>query len=736
VLPRVWGITVAAGLTAWAAQAPPGEPCHQLRYHGKKAEARACYQKLTQGRDPGVRAEGFYGLRDYRGAHEQFRLATDLHPKDPDIRVRWGRLLIEPFNRNRKEGAELFQEALELDKNHAGAHLGLALIASEGFENKAAELAQKALDADPKLVEARELLATLALEDGNPAKAVEEADKALKISADAAGALATRAAVELLADRPAEEWLKRMYGVNPYYGAGHALIAHHLVINRRYEDGITHYRKAIELDPEDWATRSELGINLMRVGSDQEAREQLKMAFDNGCRNSATVNSLTLLDSYKNFVTFRTDSTIVKLHKKEAELLRLYFEEELRRAIKVYEGKYKIKLPREVRLEVYPDHEDFAVRTMGMPGLGALGVTFGDVVAMDSPSGRKPGTFHWASTLWHELSHVFVLIATKHRVPRWFTEGVAVHEETAIYPDWGDRLSPEILMAIKNKKLLPIADLDRGFVRPSYPNQVIVSYFQAGRICDFIQERWGWDAILAMMHGFAARKTTPRVVEEVLKLKPEAFDTEFMAWLDKSVNPIVSNFDAWRKSIKALAELAKAGKQDEVIRDGPAVIKLYPDYVEAANAYEFIAEAYLAKERKKEAIAVLDQYLKNGGRNPDTLKKLAGLQEETGDRKAAAATLEKVNYIYPVNDEDLHRRLGDLWLTQSNYTGAIREFSAVLAGGSADHASAHYNIARAYVAAKQSGKAEDHLLQALESAPGFRPAQKLLLEIENQKEKR
>lgn len=742
MLPRVWGITLAAGLTACAAQAPPGawqeraRPCHELAYRGKQAEARGCYQKLTLDRDAGVRAEGFYGLRDYRSANEQFRQAADVHAKDPDIRVRWGRLLIEPFNRNRKDGAELFQEALELDKKHAGAHLGLALIASEGFESKAVELAQKALEADPKLVEAQELLATLALEDGNPDKAVEEAEKALKISGEATGAMAIRAAVEILADRPAEEWLQRMYGVNPRYGAGHALIAHHMVINRRYEDGIAHYRKAIELDPEDWATRSELGINLMRVGLEKEAREQLKMAFDNGCRNSATVNSLTLLDSYKNFVTFKTDNTIVKLHKKEAQLLRLYFEEELKRAIKVYEGKYKIKLPREVQLEVYPDHEDFAVRTMGMPGLGALGVTFGDVVAMDSPSGRKPGTFHWASTLWHELSHVFVLIATKHRVPRWFTEGVAVHEETAIYPDWGDRLSPEILMAIKQKKLLPIADLDRGFVRPSYPNQVIVSYFQAGRICDFIKERWGWDTILAMMHGFAARKTTPQVVEEVLKLKPEAFDKEFMAWLDKSVNPVVSNFDEWRKRIKALAELAKAGKQDEVIRDGEAVIKLYPDYVEAANAYEFIAEAHVAKGQKKEAAAVLDRYLKNGGRNPETLKRLAKLQEEMGDKKAAAVTLQRVNYIYPVNDEELHRRLGDLWLAQQNYAGAIREFSAVLAGGTTDPAAAHFNIARAYVAAKQNGKAEDHLLQALESAPGFRPAQKLLLEIEDQKEKR
>ena len=49
---------------------------------------------------------------------------------------------------------------------------------------------------------------------------------------------------------------------------------------------------------------------------------------------------------------------------------------------------------------------------MGMPGLGALGVTFGQVVAMDSPSARKPGDFNWGATLWHEMSHVFILTAT------------------------------------------------------------------------------------------------------------------------------------------------------------------------------------------------------------------------------------------------------------------------------------------------------------------------------------
>ncbi len=152
------------------------------------------------------------------------------------------------------------------------------------------------------------------------------------------------------------------------------------------------------------------------------------------------MNSLRLLDTLKDYETFKSGTTEVMLHKKEAALLRPYIEPELQRAIATYERKYKMKLPGPVRLEVYPNHEDFVVRTLGLPGQGGLlGVTFGMVVAMDSPSARPPGEFNWASTMWHELSHVYVLTATKHLVPRWFTEGLAVHEESAASPDWGDR---------------------------------------------------------------------------------------------------------------------------------------------------------------------------------------------------------------------------------------------------------------------------------------------------------
>ncbi|MGH9658746.1 MAG: tetratricopeptide repeat protein [Bryobacteraceae bacterium] len=672
------------------------------------------------------RAEQLWRAKNYVSANDAFRALCEKNPKNADYRVRWGRLLLERFNK--ADAAELFREALEVQKDHAGALYGLALVMAEDFDSKAVELAEKALAADPKMYPARELLARLALEDNQFKKAAEEADKALALSPDALDAMAIHAVIDWLSGKTETPWIGRVLEKNPKYGEAYATAGHFFVLNRRYEEGIAFYRKAIEIAPELWPARSQLGVNLMRLGEEVEARKHLELCYENSHRDPATVNTLRLMDSYKNFVTFKTDTTILRLHKKEAALLRPYFESELERAMRTFEKKYKVKLTRPVQLEVYPDHEDFAVRTMGMPGLGALGVTFGYVVAMDSPSGRPPGKFHWATTLWHELSHVFVLSATRHRVPRWFTEGMAVHEETAVSTDWGDRLDPQVISALKKKLLLPVADLDRGFVRPTYPSQVIVSYFQAGRICDYIAKHWSYQRLLDMMHSYAGGASTPEAIEKHLGMKPEEFDKKFLAELEAETKKVVDGFDEWSKRRRAVAEAAKAKKHDEVIKEGLAIRDIYPDFVETGSVYEFLANAYLETNNKPRAIEELATYSKTGGRDPGLLKKLATLLEEAGRKKEAAATLERINYVYPV-DEELHRRLAGLWLEAGNREGAIREAGAVVAMNPIDAAGAHYNLARAYRAAGRVAEARDAVVSSLEAAPGYRPAQKLLLEL-------
>ncbi len=144
------------------------------------------------------------------------------------------------------------------------------------------------------------------------------------------------------------------------------------------------------------------------------------------------------------------------------------------------------------------------------------------------------------STMRHELSHVYSLEMTDFRVPRWFSEGLAVYEESAASPDWGDPLDPSDIDAIKEKKLLPIAELDRGFMHPTYGNQVIVSYFQGGKICTFIAEKWGYEKLIAMLHDFGNKMTTPEVIEKELQMKPEEFDKQFLAWLEPQTEKTVN----------------------------------------------------------------------------------------------------------------------------------------------------------------------------------------------------
>jgi tetratricopeptide (TPR) repeat protein len=661
-------------------------------------------------------------------ANDIFKALCDHErPQDAGCKVRWGRMYLEYGHSD--EAFKLFEEALSLDGNNPGAVLGEALLGADEFAGNAPALARRALDLDPRLIEAQELLALLALEDNDNARATEEAQKALAMDSNSIGAKAVLASMDLLAGKPESPF-------DPHTAQGYETIGHFFMLNRRYEESIGFYRKAVELDPRLLSARSELGIGLMRLGRNGEAFRQLELSWENHFQSKATANSLRLLESFdKKFVTFATPRTILRFDKKEGDFLRPYFQSEMERVISVYEKKYRMKLDHAVQVEAYPDHEDFAVRTLGMPGFGALGVTFGYTIAMDSPSGRPPGQYHWASTLWHEMSHVFTLAMTDSRVPRWFTEGIAVYEETAVNPEWGDRLGPDELAAIRERQLLPVASLDRGFIHPSRPQQIPVSYFQAGRICGYITKKWGWDAILAMLHDYAQGADTPTVFSRELKLEPADFDRQFLAEIEAETKPILDHLDEWKKSARELADMAsKAEKSkdqpaiEKALQLGRSIENWYPEYVEDGSVYESLAALYLARGDRNAAIGELWRYVRAGGRSPARIELLAANLVDAGRQTEAAAALDRLNYIYPMDPEQ-HQKLGGLWLDQGNAAGAIREYRAVLARNPIDPAQAHYNLARAYRSNRQEDLARDEVLAALEIAPGFRPAQKLLLEL-------
>jgi cellulose synthase operon protein C len=328
--PKKQGTVLTPSQASSSGPAATVAQCEALRHHGNP-DQRNCYQRLVLSPDPALQAEGWWGLGDLKAANEAFLVALKTRAKDPEVWTRRGRLFLD--HAEPAGAADWFGKALEIKEDYAPAILGLALVAADGFEGKASELAHRALTLDPKLVEAQELIARVALEDNNPEKAEAEAKKAVEMSPEALNAMAILATVDWLNDKPNSPWMDRALKINPTYGEGYETAAHFFVINRRYDEGIKAYRKALELKPDLWSARSELGINLMRFGEVEEARKDLEECFNAGYKNAGTVNSLRLLDTFKNYDTFKTPTTVLILNKKESALLRPYFQSELDRDV-------------------------------------------------------------------------------------------------------------------------------------------------------------------------------------------------------------------------------------------------------------------------------------------------------------------------------------------------------------------------------------------------------------------
>ena len=713
-------------------------PCDELHDRGNAIDAATCYRGLLRLDDLAAQAEAYWMLGDLKAANESFREAVKLEPEDPDLRVRWGHLYIQ--SHQQAEAGALFQEALELDEDHVSAQLGMATVLASRFEGKAVELAQEALKQRPEQAEGHLLLGRMALEEGDLAaarKSLETGlDQALELGLAPLGAYALLASLEMLEGERDNQWVDKALAYNPRYGEIYAEQAHFYVITRRYREATERLRKAIEVAPSLWRAHAELGVNLMREGLDDEGRRHLEIAYGGDPYSAKTVNTLRLLDTYDQFETFEDADpgadgvvrAVFRLDKDESELLLPYVRELTNRAVAEFTRKYDFELKSPVRVEFYPNHDDFAVRTMAMPGIGLLGVTFGYVVAMDSPSGREPGGFHWGTTLWHELAHVFTLESTDHLVPRWYSEGISMYEEWMADVRWGESVGPEYIEAVRKSELLPIVELDRGFIRPKHAGQVAISYMQAGFVCKYIAERWGEGKLVELLRGFGAKVPTDANIAAVLGTSPEDFDEQFDDYMRDALGPALDGLPRWRSNLKTALERARDGEWAEVIEPAEAAKAAYPQHVGSGSAYMLLANAHDKAGNREAAVGELQEYERRGGRQPETLKKLAGWLEEAERSAEAVYTYEGLIYNWP-QDEELHARLGELHLEAGKTDLARREFEVVLALDPLDRATAEYNLARAYVKIGDLASARLHVLQALERAPTFGPALQLLLQV-------
>ena len=670
---------------------------------------------------------------------------------------RIGDLFLDKYNA--PDARVSYESVLKRAPNDADALLGLAQV--EEFEGKSTVTAtlRKALTANPRLVGALAMQARLQLESEMWDSATVSARRALSVDSTSMRAWSVLGAVAWLRGDSAtfRSALASATAIQPRPSDFYAELAEAAVRQRRYEEAVRLAERAVSYDSLSVRALGVLGTNELRTGRMAAGKATLDRAFALDAFNVWHKNTLDLLDKLKDFRTIRQGRFELVAPAEEADLLALYALPLLERAFDSLQVRYQFTPPTPVRLEFYGYHADFSVRSVGLTGLGALGVSFGSLLAMDTPSARDKGSFNWGSTAWHELTHAFTLGASAHRVPRWLSEGMSVLEEGRAQRGWGGDASVQFIAALNAGLLHPISNLSEGFVRPRFPDEIGFSYYQASLFCEMVESQKGAKALPAMLAAYRDGLGTAEVFQKVLGQSTAQVDLEFARWMRARFAVPLRSITAER-TVSGTSQIAvQGGSRPEIVgmvtpkgefveamksameameqrqKDSTRVRleraqALFPEYAGDDSPAWMLAQ--LAHDRGDTATALAQVSIVTGRNEtawePNLLE--ADLRERRRDAAGAMTALSRMLWISPY-DNSVHERLATLATARGDHALALRERRAIVANRPADVMNARYELARALAATGDVTAARRELLQVLEQAPSFEKAQALLLEL-------
>lgn len=686
-------------------------------------------------------------LNRVRDANDLFNDATRIDKTYWQTFIPWGKLFLLKYNI--PDASDVFEDALKINADAADAHLGLARCWMTSDFEKSKHAAETALEKNPNLIEAQDLLAELDIAAGDFKSALAKLEKQLQVNPNALTTRSLRAVCFyfLKDDQNFRNEETKIFSVNPAYGELYFQIAEHLSRRYLFKESVEYYRQGLALASENWNARAGLGTSLSRIGDEAAAKAELEKAFASDPYNKYVGNLLTLFDEYPKYKIHRSANFTVRIHEDDDAVLSNYAIELAQESHRAIDAKYPVRNAPPFVLEIFPEHDDFAVRCFGLPGAQAfLGICFGNVVAMDSPRARPKGDFIWGETLWHELVHVSHLRLTENRIPRWLAEGIAVYETSTAKPHWQMNLDLPLIQAYMNDRLLPLKDLDAGFNRPTNPGQVSLSYFQASLVVEFLVKTYGQSRLLATFPQFKSGMETEQVFKTVYGKDLNILNDEFHSFLKERYrfNTVDFEFAHPETDQQALATKLKEKPNNPFLnyqlgayyKEGGDFAKaipllqkardLFPNYVIQENPYQALAEIYLKTGQKPLAIKELADLTSRNGKELQSLQMLADLCIEAKNYAGAIEALKKVLYITPF-ESGVHQKLATVYLAQKKYDGAIRELQTLLLTGPPDRAGAHCDLADAYLQSGKKPEAKQSALQALEIAPNYERAQQILL---------
>ncbi len=536
------------------------------------------------------------------------------------------------------------------------------------------------------------------------------------------------------------------------------LIGKKLSQKYRFTEGAAHQQQALAFEDNFLPARIQLAQDFLRLGKEDEGWKLGEAAAKADAYDVHVFNLLQLRDALAKYKTLENDSFIVRMEAKEAAIYGAAVLDLLKRAKEKLCTKYGLELKDRITVEIFPEPNDFAVRTFGMPGVaGYLGVCFGKVITANSPASQKDHPSNWQAVLWHEFCHVVTLEKTHNRMPRWLSEGISVYEERQAHPTWGQRMNAMNRTRILSGRLMAIRELSGAFLRPESSAELNFAYFQSSLVVEFFIEQYGIDALKKVLDDLATGLPIDAALER--HLAPlDQLEEEFRTHATQMARELAPNLDWEKYDLSAVRDDDDPDRLVRWVADHPTslqgltvlaiqliekrefaeakkpltkLIELYPEQTGDDCPYELLAAIHRELKEVAAEQRVLEQYATRADSAVPSLLRLVELQSTPVDWPAARETVRQLLAINPLLPQ-VQRAHATVSEQLKDTSETLTALEALLLMEPDDPAELHFRLAK-LLHQQADPRAKSHVLQALEAAPRYRDAQKLLLKIVREK---
>ncbi|WP_419193999.1 tetratricopeptide repeat protein [Novipirellula herctigrandis] len=633
-----------------------------------------------------------------------------------------------------------------------------AYLMAKAFESSDAGIAnssiQRALEINPNHVPSLLFLADAAIDREFYDEAEKKIASVLEINPNHPQAWAFRAVLahlngEFEKEKQHREKALGSWAANP---AVDSLIGLKLSQKYRFAEGAEYQQRALAIDANHTGAQFQLAQDLLRLGNDEQGWNLASRVAEEDPYNVVAHNLATLRDRVQKSTLLEANGIVVKMDPLEAKIYGGAVLELLSEAREVLCAKYDVEPNAPIVVEIFPEQKDFAIRTFGLPGgAGFLGVCFGRVITANSPASQGERPANWKSVLWHEFCHVVTLEKTNNRMPRWLSEGISVYEERCQNKAWGESMTATYRTMLLDDNLTPVSGLSAAFLSPPSPIHLQFAYYQSSLVVEFLVERHGVDSLKGLLddlgdglliHDAISRNVGP----------PEKLDAEFAAYACKVGNAFAPDAD-WsdegfpqRPTSESLAQwLVDHPHSYKGLRTKAASLVAAEQYQDARVPLEQLSELEaMTAERGGPMELLADVYKELGetelereireqivSRSADalpSLKRLMELEKERDDWDKVALYAKDYLAIQPLLPF-AHDLLAEAAEMRGHPTMAIHPLMALLEMDPVDPAGLHFQLAQTLSKTNQNDEAKRHALLALEEAPRYRQAHRLLLTL-------